>query len=258
MLSREKAMTSTRRKSIPELFNEQDLLLFDRETREFLDAPAEVQYMVEPRIAGVEVVMIYEKGALRSASTRNGPVTMCIKTILTVPLTFVPLRKEIRVPDYLEIRADVYMDTEALVQLNQERTAKHLPSFSNLRAAVEDSLSQTDPRITAKRPLNYFISGTEQKTAFRAATRYELMVALQELGLRVNRPHIQIGNGIGEVIDSCRRLSAEKGNFPYPVEGALVRVNSLDLQGRVAGISGQWRGGVVYRFCREGLWTTSE
>ena len=48
-------MTSTRRKSIPELFNEQDLLLFDRETREFLDAPAEVQYMVEPRIAGVEV-----------------------------------------------------------------------------------------------------------------------------------------------------------------------------------------------------------
>jgi DNA ligase (NAD+) len=233
---------------ICEVFSEQDLLLFDGETRELLGAPAEVQYIVEPRIAGVEVVMSYEKGALKSASTRTGPVTTCIKTILTVPLTFVPLRKETRVPDSLEIRADVYLDIEAFAQLNQERTAKHLPSFSNPRAAVEDSLTQTDPRITAKRPLNYFSSGTEQKTAFRAATHYELMVALQELGLRVNRPHIQVGNGIGEVMDSCRRLSAEKINFPYPVEGALVRVNSLDLQEKVSRTPGQWRGGIVYRF----------
>jgi DNA ligase (NAD+) len=235
-------------KLVFEVFDEQGLVAFDRALRISLEKSKELQYVVEPRIAGIEVVMIYEKGALRSASTRTGPVTTCIKTILTVPLTFVPLRKETRVPDYLEIRADVYMDTDALAQLNHERTAKHLPSFSYPTAAVEDSLTQTDPRISAKRPLNYFTSGTAQKTAFQAATHFELMVALQELGLRVNRPHIQIGNGIGEVIDSCRRLSAEKSNFPYPVEGALVRVNSLDLQERAARTSGQWQGEVVFRF----------
>jgi DNA ligase (NAD+) len=104
---------------------------------------------------------------------------------------------------------------------------------------VEDSLNQTDPRISAKRPLNYFSSGTEQKGAFQATTHYDLMVALQELGLRVNRPRIKIVNGMGEAIDSCRRLGAEKENLPYPVEGALIRVNSLNLQERLAGVEGK-------------------
>jgi DNA ligase (NAD+) len=233
---------------ICEVLSERDLLAFDRDLRASLEEPGQLEYVVEPRIISVEVGMIYEKGTLRSASTQTGPVTTCIKTILTVPLTFVPLRKETRVPDYLMIKADVYMDTEALAKLNQERTAKKLPAFSNPRAAVEDSLNQTDPRISAKRPLNYFSSATEQKDAFQAATHYDLMVALQELGLRVNRARIKIVNGMGEAIDSCRRLSAEKKNFPYPVEGALIRVNSLSIQETLARSSGNRREEIVFKF----------
>jgi DNA ligase (NAD+) len=233
---------------ISELFNEQDLLVSDEEMRKSLAEPAVLQYVVEPRITAVEVVMIYEKGSLRSVSAQRAPVTASVKTILTVPLTFVPLRKERPVPDYLEIMADVYMDSEPFARLNQERTAKNLASFSDPRAAVEDSLLQTDPRISAKRPLNYFCSGTGTRPDFQAATYYELMVAVQELGLRVNRPHIKVGNGIHEVIDQCRRLRAERGNFAYPVEGALIRVNSLDLQAKLAQISGVRRGRVVFKF----------
>jgi DNA ligase (NAD+) len=233
---------------ISELFNEQDLLTFDREIREFLAEPVVLQYVVEPRITAVEVMMIYEKGSLRSASTQTGPVTTSFKTILTVPLTFVPLRKERSVPDYLEIRSDVYMEAEAFACLNQERAKKNLPSFSDPRAAVGDSLLQTDPRVSAKRPLNYFCSGSGKSADLQAATHYELMVSLQELGLRVNRPHIQTVGGIHEVIDHCLRLRAEKGNFPYPVEGALIRINSLDLQARLARASGDRRGTVVFRF----------
>jgi len=233
---------------IPELFNEQNLMVFDREIREFLKEPSGLQYVVEPRITAVEVMMIYEKGSLRSASTQTGPVTTSFKTILTVPLTFVPLRKERSVPDYLEIRSDVYMEAEAFACLNQERAKRNLPSFPDPRAAVEDSLFQTDPRVSAKRPLNYFCSGTGKSADLQAATHYELMVSLQELGLRVNRPHIKTAGGIHEVIDHCLRLRAEKGNFPYPVEGALIRINSLDLQARLAQASGDRRGTVVFRF----------
>ena len=221
------------------MFNEQDLLTFDREIREFLAEPEVLQYVVEPRITAVEVMMIYEKGSLRSASAQRGPVIISFKTILTVPLTFVPLRKEMPVPDYLEIRSDVYMEAEAFARLNQERAKKNLVSFSDPRAAVEDSLFQTDPRVSAKRPLNYFCIGTGKSADLQAATHYELMVSLQELGLRVNRPHIQTVGGIHEVIDHCLRLRAEKGNFPYPVEGALIRVNSLDFQARLARTQGK-------------------
>jgi DNA ligase (NAD+) len=232
----------------PESFSEQDLQVFDRVAREFLEEPAGLIYVVEPRITAVEVSMYYEQGSLRSVSARSGPVTTSVKTILTVPLTFVPLRKETTVPASIEICADVYMESEAFSRLNQERIAKKLPPFSDPKAAVEDSLDQTDPRVSAKRPLNYFCSGIGSNAGIRATTHHELMAALQELGLRVNKPHIHLGNGIHEVIDLCRRLKADKENFPYPVEGALIRVNSLDLEANLARISGDWRGRVVLRF----------
>jgi DNA ligase (NAD+) len=233
---------------ILEVFGEQELLDFDKETREFLGEPAGLQYVLEPRITAVEVVIIYEQGSLWSASAQTEPVTTSVKTILTVPLTFAPLRKDMPVPPYLEITADLYMESEAFAQLNQRRIANNLPPFSDPKSAAEDSLCQTDPRVSAKRPLNYFCSGTGSKTGIQAATHYGLMVALQELGLRVNRPHLKVGNGIREVLDHCRRLRAEKGNFPYPVEGALIRVNSLDLQARLARASGHRRSKVVFRF----------
>jgi len=231
-----------------ELFSEQDLLDFDGDIREFLKEPSGLQYVVEPRITAVEVTLIYEQGSLRSASTRTGPVTTSVKTILTVPLTFIPLRKETTVPDNLEITADVYMETEALSRLNQERTAKTLPAFSDPRAAVEDSLSQADPRVSAKRPLNYFCLGSGSKTGIQATTHYELMIALQDLGLRVNRPHIKVGRGIHEAMDHCRHLREAKENFPYTIEGALVRVNSLDLQEKLRQASGNLSGAAVFRF----------
>jgi len=233
---------------IPEIFNEQDLLVFDRAMRELLEEPAELQYVVEPRITAVEVILIYEQGALKSVTDQAGPVTPSVKTILTVPLTFVPLRKETPVPDCLEIVADIYMEEAAFAQLNQERRRKNLATFSDPRAAVEDSLHQTDARISAKRPLNYFCSCIEKKAEIQGATHYELMLALQELGLRVNRPHIKVSKGIPEGIDHCRRLRAVKGDFPYPVEGALIRVNSLNLQEKLSRASGHWRGKVVFRF----------
>jgi DNA ligase (NAD+) len=233
---------------IPELFNEQDLLVFDREIREFLQESSGLQYVVEPRITAVEVALSYEHGSLKSALTRTGAVTTSVKTILTVPLTFIPLRKGTPAPTLLEITADVYMETEALSRLNQERAAKKLPAFPNPRAAVEDSLHQTDPRVSAKRPLNYFCSGSGSKTAIQAATQYELMIALQDLGLRVNRPHIKVDHGIHEVIDHCRQLREAKENFPYPVEGALIRVNFLDLKETLRHASGNLSGAAVFRF----------
>lgn len=239
-------MTINKKLLISELFNEQDLLDFDRGIRAFLEKPAEVQYAVEPKITGVEVLMSYEKGVFTSASTQKGAVTASVKTILTVPITFVPLRKERPVPDFLEVRADVYMEGEAFAQWNRERRAKGLPPFTDPVAAVEDSLLQADPRVSAKRPLNYFCSGTGTNPELQSPTHYDLMVALQELGLRVNRPHIQLAEGIREAAGQCERLRSEKGSFPYPVEGALIRVNALDLQERLALAPG--RGMAVFKF----------
>lgn len=241
-------MTASKQPLIPEFFDERDLLIFDEEVRQVLEESAELQYVVEPRITAVEVVLIYEQGALESATAGTRPVITSVKTILTVPLTFVPLQKETPVPDCVEVTADIYMEGEALARLNQERRGKGLPAFSGARDAVEDSLQQADARISAKRPLNYFCSGSGRIAGNPPVTHYELMMALQEFGLRVNRPHIRVSKGIHEVIDRCLRLKAGKGDFPYPVEGARIRLNSLDLQEKLSRSSGQPKNGIIFRF----------
>jgi DNA ligase (NAD+) len=241
-------MTPNQQPVVLEVFDEPELLAFDREMRELLEQTAELQYVVEPRISGVEVGLVYEQGTLKSASDRTGTVTSSIKTVLTVPLTLVPLRKETSVPVFLEIVADFYMEEAALARLNEERKVKNLPAFPDVKTAVEDSLHQTDTRISYKRPVNYFCSGCRKGAANRAATHSELMLGLQELGLRLNRPHLRVGRGIRGAIEQCRRLKAQKGDFPYPVEGALIRLNSLDLQERLSHGSENRPEKVVFRF----------
>jgi DNA ligase (NAD+) len=140
------------------------------------------------------------------------------------------------------------MEESALALLNDDRSAKNLPAFSDATAAVEDSLHQTDTRISYKRPMNYFCSGCRKGAGNKAATHSELMLTLQELGLRVNRPHLRVSQGIREAIEQCRRLKAQKGDFPYAVQGALIRLNSLDLQERLSHGSENRPEKVVFRF----------
>jgi DNA ligase (NAD+) len=241
-------MKTSEQDLIPEVFDEQELFAFDKEMREILEQTGAMQYVVEPGITAVEVVLTYEQGTLRSARAQTGTVTSSIKTILTVPLTFVPLRKETPLPDHIEILADIYMEEAALARLNKERSAKDLPAFPDAREAVQDSLCQTDTRISSKRPMNYFCSGYRKGAWIRSATHYDLMLGLQELGLRVNRPHLRVSKGIHEVMEHCLRLKTEKENFPYPVEGALIRVNSLELQERVRRCTRNQSGSLVFRF----------
>ncbi|MGE5839327.1 MAG: hypothetical protein ACM34H_05285 [Deltaproteobacteria bacterium] len=241
-------MAASKQPPIREVFNEQDLIVLDDEIHRILEETADLQYVVEPRITAVEVVLVYEQGSLKSASALTRPVTTSVKTILTVPLTLVPLRKETAVPPYLEVTSDIYIEDEALAGLNRERKGKDLPAFSDPRAAVQDSLQQADARIAAKRPLSYFCSGSGRRAGIKAVNHYELMMALQEFGLRVNRPHLRVSKGIREAIDYCRHLEGKKSDFPYQVDGALIRLNSLELQERLGRGSGNLAGTVVFRF----------
>lgn len=235
-------------------YDDQAVVDFDGKTQRFLAHKAlQIAYTVEPKIDGLTVELVYERGRLTVASTRGDgyvgeDVTMNIKTILTVPLTLVSFIGPNPVPEHLEVRGEVYMEGQAFVLLNEEQSRKGLSPFANPRQAVVASLRQLDSRITAKRELNMFCCGIGRLEGEAPATQYDLMVALQEWGLRVNRPNLKVCKNVQETIDYCHHLESIREQFPYDLEGAVIKVNRRDLQTALGATSGIPRWALVYMF----------
>ena len=234
-------------------FDEQDIRDFDARLKRFMGETSHVEYTVEPKMDGVAVELIYERGALAVASTRGDgyvgeDITSNIKTILSVPLSLFPITADVTIPELLEVRGEVYMEVKAFEELNQKRLKQGLSVFANPRNAAAGSLRQLDPRVTAKRPLDMFCYGVGELRGQNFKTQMELMIGLQMLGLRVNRPHIRVCQSLEEVTDHCRQLEEKRPQFPYEIDGAVIKVNRLDLQARLGQKSRSPRWAIAYKF----------
>ena len=239
--------------SLENAFNGADIRDFNERLKRFLGEDHQLTYTVEPKIDGLAVEMVYERGRLTIASTRGDGymgenITLNIKTILSVPLTLFRLKNGRPIPELLEARGEVYMETESFRELNRERIGKDLPPFANPRNAAAGSIRQLDPRITAKRPLNVFCYGIGELRGQSFETQLELMVALQEWGLRVNRPHIRECHDPEEIIEYCRYLEENRSQFPYEIDGAVIKVNQLVLQTRLGQKSRSPRWAMALKF----------
>jgi len=234
-------------------FQDEDILAFDARIRRFLGDDSHFDYTVEPKIDGLAVELVFEKGKLTVASTRGDAyvgenVTPNIKTILTVPLTLSRRNRDRPVPDLLEVRGEVYMETEAFNKLNRERAENGLPVFANPRNAAAGSLRQLDFRVTLKRPLNMFCYGIGRISSPEFSTQHELMTALTDWGLRVNLPHIKICEDINEVINQCHRLEETRSRFYYEIDGAVIKVNQIAIQKRLGEKTRSPRWALAYKF----------
>ena len=234
-------------------FQDQDIIDFDVRIKRFLGNDLSIDYTVEPKMDGLAVELVYEKGSLTVASTRGDGfvgenVTANIRTILSIPLALTESADGRPIPDLLEVRGEVYMEEDAFETLNRDRIERGLPAFANPRNAAAGSLRQLDPRITAKRPLNMFCYGIGVMRGPEFNTQYELMIALQQWGLRVNKPHIRVCRTINEVIDYCHQLEEIRVQFPFEIDGTVIKVNQLDLQSRLGQKSRSPRWSLAYKF----------
>ena len=234
-------------------FEDQAIHDFDARIKRYLGNDDTLDYTIEPKMDGLAVELVYEKGVLAVASTRGDGfvgenVTANIKTILTVPLTLYQPKDGPPFPDLLEVRGEVYMEKEAFEKLNRRRLEKNLPPFANPRNAAAGSLRQLDPKITARRPLNMFCYGVGELSGSAFETHYHLMGTLQQWGLRVNRPHLKLCRGVGEVITLCHHLEETRDQFPFEIDGAVIKVNQLAMQARLGQKTRTPRWAIAYKF----------
>jgi DNA ligase (NAD+) len=236
--------------SLENAFSESEAREFDERLKRFLKTSQDFEYVVEPKVDGCAVELVYEQGRLTVGSTRGDGfrgenVTQNLRTIHTIPLQL--LTRDEPAPELLEVRGEVYMDIEAFKKLNQERLARDEPPFANPRNAAAGSLRQLDPRITASRPLFIFCYGVGEVLGRDFATHWEVLETFKKWGIRVN-PHIKKCRGIGEAIDYHHELEKGRHQETYETDGAVIKVNSLELQARLGTKTRSPRWALAYKF----------
>ncbi len=239
--------------SLANAFNDQEARDFDERVRRFLRITEPIEYVVEPKMDGVAVELVYLEGVLHTGSTRGDgirgeDVTLNIRTIKSIPLRLLENQPRApKVPERLDVRGEVYMSLEDFKALNQRRRQAGEPLFANPRNAAAGSLRQLDSSITAQRPLDMFAYGVGEVRGVSFETHWEALQSLRAWGLKVN-PLVHLCTGIEEAIRRYQELLEMRHELPYEADGAVFKVNSLTLQRSLGEISRSPRWAIAFKF----------
>ena len=230
--------------------NQEEMEEFEERIRRFLKSSQPIEYVVEPKIDGVAVELVYDQGRFVVGSTRgdgiNGEdITLNLKTIRSIPLTL--HRESKRFPQRLEVRGEVFLSRTAFQRLNREREEEGQPVFANPRNAAAGSLKQLDSTITAKRPLDIFCHGMGEGTGASFTTHEQFLHALKEWGLKPVS-HIRICHSLKEIFAYHQEMEGRRDQLPYEIDGLVIKVNSLELQRRLGEIARSPRWAAAYKF----------
>ncbi len=240
--------------SIDNTYSQEELREFDRRIKRMLriNNQQDIEYIVELKIDGVAISLLYEsgflvRGATRGDGFRGDDVTANLKTIRQVPLRLVLPNKGRKTPPVLEIRGEVYLPNKEFQKLNEEKEEKGEPQFANPRNAAAGSLKLLDPRITARRNLRIFAYAIGYSEGLELKTHNECLELIREFGFPVN-PYNRLCINIEEVVRYCNEWDNRRKELDYMVDGMVVKVNTLVLYDRLGYTSKAPRWVISYKF----------
>lgn len=214
--------------------DEDALRRFVLRTEKALDGEA-VRWVVELKLDGVSVELVYEGGVLARAATRGDGtfgegVTENVRTIRSVPLR---LRDDRRpVPGFVSIRGEVVMRVAAFARLNEERVREGIEPFANPRNAAAGSLRQLDPRVTAARPLEVFCYDLLAADGLDLGTQWEIRAALADWGMPLAEPARRVAK-MDEILAFHRELEARREGLEHEIDGIVVKLDDLRTRERL-------------------------
>lgn len=235
--------------SLDNVFNEEQLLDFDRKVRERLHQAGPIEYACEPKLDGIAVSLLYESGILVCGATRGDgstgeDITMNVRTIGSIPLKL----KGSNWPVKLEVRGEIYMPKSSFNALNEAAHQKGEKGFMNPRNAAAGSLRQLDSSVTATRKLEmccYSVGLVEEGELPQRHS--EVLQQLNQWGFRINA-EMQLANNIDECVSYYHRLAAKRDQLAYDIDGIVFKVNNLSLQQRLGFVAKAPRWATAHKF----------
>lgn len=204
------------------------------------------EYVVEPKVDGLAVSLIYRDGVLERGATRgNGEigedVTHNLRTIGSIPLRIEDA------PPLLEVRGEVYMSLADFASLNERRAEEGLSTFMNPRNSAAGTVRQLDPALAAERPLSMWAYQVGVTEGLSFSTHWEALQWLREHGFRVNRD-VKLLHSEQEVIEQCLEWERRRGSLDFEIDGAVIKVSDLELQRRLGSVGRDPRWAVAWKF----------
>jgi DNA ligase (NAD+) len=234
--------------SLGNCYSSEELKEFDARVRRILGENEEIEYVVELKIDGLGIALLYEDSSLVRGATRGDgqigeDVTSNIRTIRSIPLKL----KSDGGLRTVEVRGEVYMPTEGLSKLNKEREAAGEPLFANPRNAAAGSIRQLDPRIAASRPLEAYFYTLSFSADPMPKTQEECLERMRRSGLRTS-PNTRKFDSIDKVLEHISSWESKREQIGYEIDGIVVKVNSLDQQARLGFTSKEPRWAIAYKY----------
>ena len=234
--------------SLDNVFDKNELEAFIRRVE---NGVGETDYICELKIDGAGIALTYENGIFMQGATRGDGVTgedvsSNLKTVRALPLRL--LGEE--VPAFLEIRGEVFMPKQSFLALNRIREEEGQPPFANPRNAAAGSLRQLDPHVTASRNLDLICYEIGYMEGMAFQTHAEVLEQIAKWGFHVSEHWHHLRNLV-EMEKMCEEWAGKRNDLDYEVDGAVVKVNRLDLRDRLGATSKAPRWAVAFKFPAE-------
>ncbi len=209
--------------------------------RKRLGTDEPVAYVLEPKIDGSAVSLVYEdgvlvRGATRGDGERGEDVTANIRTVDAIPLRM--LGDD--VPTRVEVRGEIFFPLDGFARFNESQLAAGKKPAPNARNAAAGSLRQLNPAITAERPLSIFVYGIGVLEGHELATQGKTLEWLREQGFRTN-PAARRVETLAEVVEACIAWESRRATLGYEIDGIVIKVDSFDQQRRLGSLHGRPR-----------------
>ncbi len=246
--------------SLDNVFSEAELAEFEEKLKRYLKSTEPITYIAEPKMDGLAVELVYERGVLVTGATRGDGlvgenITPQLKTVQSIPLKL--QGHESAVPEQLVVRGEVFLGREGFAALNRQRAEAGEPLFANPRNAAAGSLRQLDPKVTARRPLDCFVYAAADSGTVPCARQSELFSWLAGLGFAVN-PYIKLCHGLDDVQAHYAHLLELRDTLAYEIDGMVVKVDDFSLQQRLGNTTRAPRWAVAWKFPAVQATTTIE
>jgi DNA ligase (NAD+) len=209
-----------------------------------------IPVVIEPKVDGVAVSVMYENGRLRYAATRGDglvgdDITQNIKTIRSVP-------HQLRgaAPKVFEVRGEAYLDKDGFAKLNKERETAGLPLFANPRNAAAGSLKHLDPKVAAQRPLGMIFYGTGAVEGADVDLHSKIFPLFKRLGLPTHE-HWWLADSVEKILDAIRELDRIRRDFAYETDGAVIKVDALAQREGLGFTAKSPRWAIAYKYAAE-------
>ena len=235
--------------SLDNTYSEEEIANFYKRITRLLP-DEKIPVVIEPKVDGVAVSVMYENGKLKYAATRGDgfvgdDITQNIKTIKSVPHQ---LRGS--APKVFEVRGEAYLDKKGFEKLNKEREAAGLPLFANPRNAAAGSLKHLDPNVAAKRPLGMVFYGTGAVEGADVDLHSKIFPRFKKFGLPTHEDW-WLADSVDQILNAIRDLDEIRRDFPYETDGAVIKVDALDQRERLGFTAKSPRWAIAYKYAAE-------